>query len=220
MIISYLIAIQVKWGKSNMLNADLKCLEQLVKLNTDQKQEHGEMNAPTINTYKWKYSSSMAGVELPIVTYSKFYKQVTGLGEVSSVESFGFNQIPKNSSHHKTFNSTNKQLLLRLTSSQRRDCVNCRDPQSHDRWNLQDPLVFSLRNPLLKANGVKYSFQIFKGLKNVILHWIDAEFMINHPVAKQFHKWQNKAAMPEETFFATLIRLKIDEINKSITQVL
>ena len=203
-----------------MLNADLKCLEQLVKLNNEQKEEQRELNAQTVYPYKWKYSSSMAGVELPIVTYSKFYKQVTGLGEVSSVESFGFNQIPKNSSHHKTFNSTNKQLLLRLTSSQRRDCVNCRDTERHNKWNLQDPLVFSLRNPLLKGNGAKYNFQIFKGLKNVILHWVDADFMIHHPVAKQFHKWQNKAAMPEETFFATLIRLKIDTTNNSITQVL
>ena len=192
-----------------MLNADLKCIENLVKLNNEQKTED----------YRWKYVSSMAGVELPIVTYSKFYKNVTGLKERSSVESFGFHQVLRNSSFSKTFNSTNKQLMLRLTRAQKRDCLNCHESDKPGWWNLQDPLVFRLPNPMKRGGGGSYDFQIFKGLKNVILHWKDAEFMIHHPVAKQFHKWQNLASMPEETFFATLIRLKINEVDKSITQV-
>ena len=201
-----------------MLNADLKCLKELVKLN----KEHQELKENTKNTYKWKYSSSMAGVELPIVTYSKFHQQVSGLGERSSVESFGFNTIPRNSSVVPLlrYNSTNIQLLSRLRSSQKRDCLNCRKPNIYGKWNVHDPLVFSLQNPLPEANGEKYNFRIFKGLKNVILHWTDADFMIHHPVALQFHKWQNNASMPEETFFATLIRFKIDKFNNSITQVL
>ena len=206
-----------------MLNADLKCIERLVKLNNEQNKEHQELNERIfLNTYKWKYSSSMAGVELPIVTYSKFHKQVSGLGERSSVESFGFNPIPRNSPTIPLlrYNSTNIQLLSRLKSSQKLDCLNCRDPYINSKWNIHDPLVFSLPNPMLEASGERYNFQMFKGLKNVVLHWVDADFMIHHPVARQFHEWQNKASMPEETFFATLIRFKIDTFKKSITQVL
>ena len=194
-----------------MLNADLKCMKMLLKWNKDRIRQN--------NTDIWKYTSSMAGVELPIVTYSKFHKKVVNLGERSSVESFGFNQIPKNSSYQKSgFNSTNKQLLLRLTHAQKRDCLNLRENGKPGSWNLQEPLMFKLQNPLRK--GHTYNFQIFKGLKNVILYHKDAEFMIHHPVAKQFHRWQNHASMPEETFFATLIRLRIDPINKTITQVI
>ena len=61
---------------------------------------------------------------------------------------------------------------------------------------------------------------MFKGLKNVILYWKDADFMINHPVAKKYHKWQRNQRMPEETFFATLIRFKVDLASNHISQVL
>ena len=91
-------------------------------------------------------------------------------------------------------------------------------------WNLEDNLIFQLRNPMVSdtvVKGVKtYNFQIFKGLKNVILSWEDAKFMLYHPVAKQFHKWQSKSAMPEETFFATLIRFRINRSNNAISQVI
>ena len=192
-----------------MLNADLKCIKELVHLN---KERNAQNNKNT-----WKYSSSVAGVELPIVTYAKFHQKLEGLGESSSVESFGFNQVPRNSSEHSIFNSTNKQLLLRLTKNQRRACVNCVDKKNPNGWNLEAPLVFKLPNPLKKSE--KYEFQLFKGLKNVILYWKDADFMINHPVAKQFRQWQKSQRMPEETFFATLTRFKLDEATNSITQV-
>ena len=66
-----------------------------------------------------------------------------------------------------------------------KDCVDSKNPNG---WNLEQPLVFKLPNPLIKDD--QYHFQMFKGLKNVILYWKDADFMINHPVAKKFHKWQ------------------------------
>ena len=202
-----------------MLDADLKCLRMLIDLNNESKMP-GNYIKP------WRYSSSMAGVELPIVSYSKFYKTIASLGENSAVESFGFHQITKNFTRPgDAFNSTNKQLLRRLSNSQKRDCLNCRrenknsnsDRTYKKQWNMKDHLIFHLPNPL--SSGDTYEFQIFKGLKNVILYWKDAEFMLHHPIAKQFHKWQWRAAMPEETFFATLIRLRVDNITNSITQV-
>ena len=202
--------LQVKWGQPNMLNADLKCIKELVNLNKERIAQN--------NKHTWKYSSSVAGVELPIVTYAKFHKTVENLGESSSVESFAFNQVPRNSSEHSIFNSTNKQLLLRLSKSQRKSCLNCVDSKNPNGWNLEQPLVFKLPNPLIKDD--QYQFQMFKGLKNVILYWKDADLMINHPVAKKFHKWQRNQRMPEETFFATLIRFKVDHTSNHISQVL
>ena len=193
-----------------MLNADLKCIKQLLNLNKERISQN--------NKHIWRYSSSVAGVELPIVTYSKFHKTLENLGESSSVESFAFNQVPRNSSEHSIFNSTNKQLLLRLTKNQRKACLNCADNKNPNGWNLEQPLVFRLANPLKK--GESYQFQMFKGLKNVILYWKDADFMINHPVAKQFQNWQRSQRMPEETFFATLIRFKVDKATNSIMQVI
>ena len=119
----------MKWGQPNMLNADLKCIKQLVNLN----KERIIKNDKSV----WKYTSSQAGVELPIVTYAKFHKTLENLGESSSVESFAFNQVPKNSSEHSIFNSTNKQLLLRLTKNQRKDCLNCVDKKNTNGWNLE-----------------------------------------------------------------------------------
>ena len=200
----------MKWGQPNMLNADLKCIKQLVNLNKER------MNNNDKNI--WKYTSSQAGVELPIVTYARYHKTLENLGESSSVESFAFNQVPKNSSEHSIFNSTNKQLLLRLTKNQRKDCLNCVDKKNPSGWNLEQPLVFRLANPLKRSET--YQFQMFKGLKNVILYWKEADFMMNHPVAKQFHKWQRSQRMPEETFFATLTRFKVDQVTHSITQVM
>ena len=83
-------------------------------------------------------------------------------------------------------------------------------------WNIRDPLVFKLPNPL--QPNKYYKFQLFKGLKNVILHRKDADFMLNHPIGKQIHDWQKESKIPEETLFPTLIRLRINEENGEIEQ--
>ena len=83
-------------------------------------------------------------------------------------------------------------------------------------WNIRDPLIFELPNPLQPNRS--YTFQMFKGVKNVILHRTDADFMLNHPIGKQFHEWQKDSKIPEEYFYATLIRFRINEKNGEITQ--
>ena len=83
-------------------------------------------------------------------------------------------------------------------------------------WNIREPLVFQLPNPL-QPNKF-YKFQLFKGLKNVILHRTDADFMLNHPVGKQIYEWQKDSKIPEETLFPTLIRLRINEESGEISQ--
>ena len=83
-------------------------------------------------------------------------------------------------------------------------------------WNIRDPLVFKLPNPLQPHKF--YTFQLFKGLKNVILHAKDADFMINHPVGRQIHDCQKESKIPEETLFPTLIRIRIDEKTGNIRQ--
>ena len=228
----------MEWGKPSVLEADLICYKRLLNLNQNGNAENS-----------WTYTSSMAGSELPIVTYSKFHKTVSSLGSKSAVES----SRPCESFRYK--GCANEQLLLRITDSQMKSCTNCwsqsedikdteicnfkicKDSKNNstykkhktrldkkaqkfsipfNSWNIRDPLVFRLPNPL--QPNQKYSFQIFKGLKNVILHRRDVEFMINHPVAKQIHQWQKESKIPEETLFPTLIRLRVDEITGNITQ--
>ena len=50
---------------------------------------------------------------------------------------------------------------------------------------------------------------IYSGLREIILTEKDADFMVNHPVAKEFHKWISKGGgHPEEHYFSSLIRIK------------
>jgi hypothetical protein len=199
----------------------------------------------------WTYTSSMAGSELPIVTYSKFHKTLATLGSKSAVES----SRPCESFRYK--GCANEQLLLRITDSQMKTCTNCwassddsKDSEicnfkicksssnitrpkhkqhktrldkkadkfsiPYKAWNIRDPLIFKLPNPL-QPNQF-YTFQMFKGLKNVILHKNDADFIINHPVGKQIHDWQKDSKIPEETLFPTLIRLRVNEETKEVKQ--
>ena len=83
-------------------------------------------------------------------------------------------------------------------------------------WNIRDPLIFQLPNPL--QHNRSYTFQIFKGLKNVILLRTDADFMLNHPIGKQFYEWQTNSRIPEEYFYATLARFRINEKSGHVTQ--
>ena len=96
----------MEWGKPSVLEADLICYKKLLELNQNAKNS-------------WTYTSSMAGSELPIVTYSKFHKTVSSLGSKSAVES----SRPCESFRYK--GCANEQLLLRITDSQMKSCTNC-----------------------------------------------------------------------------------------------
>lgn len=47
-------------------------------------------------------------------------------------------------------------------------------------------------------------------MRTVILSNEMAEFLMTHPVAKVYYEWQKGSGHSEESFFATLIRFKID----------
>ena len=70
-------AFKVRWGQDQMLKADLKCIEKLLKVGKG-------------NHVPWRYSISMAGSELPLVTYASLHGLLnTKLGQDgSAVESF------------------------------------------------------------------------------------------------------------------------------------
>ena len=65
---------------------------------------------------------------------------------------------------------------------------------------------------------MNYNMQIYVGLRSVILSAKDAEFMINHPVSKQFYEWMEKSNATEEHFYASLIRVNIDPKTSEVTQ--
>ena len=73
-------------------------------------------------------------------------------------------------------------------------------------------ITFTFENPLL-PNG-SFTMKLFKGLRSVILSTQDADFMVNHPLAKTFLEWEQTGRSPEETYYASLIRLKVDSETK------
>ena len=60
-----------------------------------------------------------------------------------------------------------------------------------------------------------YGIKIFKGYKNVILRRDMVSFMINHPVAISFREYVQDIKIPDEHFYATIIRIdNIEPMNK------
>ena len=57
-------SFSVEWGKNNMLKADISCIRKLLQM----KQDDGSRS--------WSQSISVAGNELPIVSYSSFYNTI------------------------------------------------------------------------------------------------------------------------------------------------
>ena len=183
---------KVRWGQDQMLKADIKCIQKLLELRKRSKSP-------------WSHSISMAGSELPLVTYASFK---TTLSEA----------LGKDDSSLESFVMPNYQLKRRLNKKAIKNCTVCPDDQNTEtrKWNKQTPLEFSFVNPLNKA--MTYKMQVYKGLRSVILSAKDAEFMVNHPVGKQFYQWIEKSSMTEEHFYSSLIRVKVDPKTSEITQ--
>ena len=57
-------SFSVEWGKNNMLKADLSCIRKLLQIKHDD------------GSTAWSQSISVAGNELPIVSYSSFYNKI------------------------------------------------------------------------------------------------------------------------------------------------
>ena len=158
-------SFKVRWGQDQMLKADLKCIEKLLYLRK-------ESESP------WRYSISMAGSELPLVTYA-------------SLHSILSNKLTKDDSALESFRMPNYQLSRRLKKKARINCKVCPDDKNTFnkklKWKNTPPLEYMFINPL--DNTKNYTMQVFKGLRSVILSAKDADFMVNHPVSKQIYKW-------------------------------
>ena len=61
---------------------------------------------------------------------------------------------------------------------------------------------------------VPYGLKIFKGYKNVILRRDMVDFLINHPISLVFRQYIQDIKIPDEHFYATLIRVtNIQQVN-------
>ena len=98
------------------------------------------------------------------------------------------------------------------------DCTICPDEKNTEvrKWKSKTPLQFEFTNPL--KTDKKYTMRVYKGLRSVILSYKDADFMVNHPVGKQFYQWIEKSSMTEEHFYSSLIRVKVDSETSLVTQ--
>lgn len=148
------------------------------------------------NTIPWRYSLSVAGSELPITSYLRFHNKISqklGKDEKSSVESFPI---------------SNQNINQRFTKSQL----------------LSEARKLSFENneehvfELFYNQTQNITFQIFKGSRAVILSSKDADFIVNHPISRYFYYWFQQGSFTEEHFYATVIRLNVDQATKLITQ--
>ena len=174
-------SISVNWGEMSVLDADMRCQSELLISNSIRSKK-----------FQWKYVSSVAGSELPIVEYSTFHNRIsTNLkNEMSSVESFS---IP--------------ELNIWRFDRKKEYEVNIIEDGMED---ISYKVPFVIWNPGEKNFSRTLEFKIFKGLKNVILSYRDTEFLINHPFSRQLYDWFIETDFPEEHFLPTLIRISID----------
>ena len=185
-------SFKVHWAQDQMLKADIKCIERLLELRKGSKSP-------------WRYSISMAGSELPLVTYATLRSRLT-------------NALGNDGSSVESFTMPNYQLKRRLSKKAMADCTICPDEKNTEvrKWKSKTPLQFEFTNPL--KTDKKYTMRVYKGLRSVILSYKDADFMVNHPVGKQFYQWIEKSSMTEEHFYSSLIRVKVDSKTSLVTQ--
>jgi len=128
------------------------------------------------------------------------------------------NALGNDGSSVESFTMPNYQLKRRLSKKAMADCKICPDEKNTEvrKWKSKTPLQFEFTNPL--KTDKKYTMRVYKGLRSVILSYKDADFMVNHPVGKQFYQWIEKSSMTEEHFYSSLIRVKVDSKTSLVTQ--
>ena len=72
-------------------------------------------------------------------------------------------------------------------------------------------------------NGIKkesppYDLTVFKGLKNVILSRSMVYFILNNGLAIKFRKWLEDTLVPDESFYATMIRVVYNHSTGGVRQ--
>ena len=187
-ILSKTDSFSVDWGENTMLKADLKCLSKLLALN------HQRSRA-----IRWSHSVSMAGSELPIVTYSTFSNTIDRkLGpNLSSVESF---RMPKGN-------------YFRISKEQMKNRKLFLDGRQKDNvFELSIPLNQRVNSTTTRISSINQTiqFKLFKGIRYVILSFEDADFLLNHKVARALLQWISKGSFTEEHFYSTAIRFRKD----------
>ena len=188
-ILSEMDSFSVDWGGNTMLKADLKCLRKLLELNHQRSR-----------TFRWSHSVSMAGSELPIATYSTFRNTIDRkLGpNLSSVESF---RMPKGN-YFRISKEQNKYRKLFLDGSQKNNVFELSIPLNRNDSNSTRTHISSINQTI--------QFKLFKGIRYVILSFEDADFLLNHKIARALLHWISKGSFTEEHFYSTAIRFRKD----------
>ena len=183
-------SISVRWGEISVLDADIKCQSRLLKFN--QEREKGN---------RWKYTLSVAGSELPLVSYFTLHDRIsthlkTDLSAVESFETPEYNRwrFEKKKKHEVGWIENGKEIQL---------------------FEIPD---IQVSKPGEKKFSRSLSFKIYKGMKNAILSARDTEFLINHPVSRHLYEWFKEVDFPEEHFLPTLIRITVDPNTLMLSQ--
>ena len=144
----------------------------------------------------WWYLLSIAGTELPTKSYWKFHQT---LSQTLSQHDSSVESQPVTSQFWPRFSE--KQLSLRRQ-------VGIENGEAIYEFEL----VYD------NKTNTNITFQMFKGTRNVILSAKDAEFICYHPLSKFMYDWILQAFIPDEHFYATVIRMNVNKINNQITQ--
>ena len=88
-------------------------------------------------------------------------------------------------------------------------------------FELSIPLNQHLNSTTAQMSSVNHTiqFKLFKGTRYVILSFEDANFLLNHRIARALLHWISKGSFIEEHFYSTAIRFRRDRGNPNyVTQ--
>ena len=198
-------SVSVGWGGNTILVADMKCLKMLLEYKNNK-------------NISWTHSSSIAGSELPIVSYSTFHNKLSlNLAQNrSSVESF---LLPKRN----FFRISKQQLKYQNQASGRNDTNEFRIPNPlftrRNQASIQEENQTTRTKSLSLKQNMNITFSVFKGIRNVILSAKDAHFIINSPVARALYYWFQLGMLnAEEHFYSTVIRFNVNTTTGVVLQ--
>ena len=82
-------------------------------------------------------------------------------------------------------------------------------------YEIPNPLISLSNSELAESSSDQKNiqFKVFKGVRNVILSSKDADFIVNHQVAKVMLDWFSLGSFTEEHFYSTIIRFRLDNNN-------
>ena len=69
-----------------------------------------------------------------------------------------------------------------------------------------------------KKSPPPHGLTVFKGLKNVILSRPMVDFILHNQVATDFKEWLEDTQIPDESFYATMIRVELNDHSGEVRQ--